>query len=202
MTSMLRYLTPALAAAVLLGGCDRIGNPLEALGQQPPPPDEFAVVKRKPLMMPPALALPEPRPGAPSPLDPNPELEAQAALLGTAAVAAPPNPAGEAALLSAADAGAASNDIRVQLTLDAGQEESGEYQPPTILELFGLGDGEEAIDEAARLDPVAESQRLQRQGVIAPADPDAAAATAATSEVVGVESTGPRLFRPPRVNSP
>ncbi|HUF57624.1 MAG TPA: DUF3035 domain-containing protein, partial [Thermohalobaculum sp.] len=75
-------LATTIAAGALTAGCDRIGSPLQALGQGIPPPDEFAVIKRRPLQMPPGLGLPEPRPGAPSPLDPQPRAEAALALLG------------------------------------------------------------------------------------------------------------------------
>lgn len=173
MTRPMHSLLPAglVVVATLLAGCDRIGNPLEALGRRAPPPDEFAVIKRKPLIVPPSAALPVPQPGAPSPLDPTPERDAQIVLLGRpAGPAAGPATAGETALLRGADAAAASGDVRVQLSLDATQQ-SGEYRPPTVLELLGFE--EDGLDAAERLDPVAESQRLQRQGVYAPTDPRA-----------------------------
>lgn len=172
MTAQRVWLTAGLIGlAGLAAGCDRIGNPLTAIGGRVPPPDEFAVMERRPLIMPPALGLPEPRPGAPSPLDPNPERDAAMALLGTAE----PRPvsrevtSGEAALLTSADAAAASNDIRVQLTLDERTRDEP-YEPPSVFELLGLAGGP-GIDDAERLEPVAESQRLQREGVAAPNDP-------------------------------
>ena len=65
-----RIAGPAGLTAMLLAlsACGAIGNPLEALGARIPPPDEFQVIVRKPLVMPASATLPEPRPGVPSPL--------------------------------------------------------------------------------------------------------------------------------------
>ncbi len=80
-----RIAGPAGLTAMLLAlsACGSIGNPLEALGAKIPPPDEFQVIARKPLMMPATATLPEPRPGASSPLDPDPHRDALQALFGT-----------------------------------------------------------------------------------------------------------------------
>ncbi len=159
----------AIAALVALGGCDRIGNPFVVLSSKPPAPDEFQVITRKPLMMPPTDALPEPRLGAPSPLDPTPNRDAELALLGTD-VGPPPvgSSQGEQALLSAADVAASNPEIRQTLSQDAtGSNEP--YEPPTIFELLGASEAppKDAIDAAA------EARRLQAEGVApAPIDPN------------------------------
>ena len=173
-----RIAGPAGLTAMLLAlpACDTFGSPLETLGIRIPPPDEFQVIARKPLVMPVSASLPEPRPGAPSPLDPDPHRDAIEALFGTsgspAAGAIGPS-AGERVLLSSANA-AASSEIRVLLEEERLQEEVAKpYQAPSLSELFGGGD--EQIDESEMLDPVAESQRLQREGYVTPVDPEAAA---------------------------
>ena len=195
-------LATAIATSALTAGCDRIGNPLQALGQGIPPPDEFAVIKRRPLQMPPGLGLPEPRPGAPSPLDPQPRAEAAYALLGTPApatraVPGQPMTAGEAALLASADAASASSDVRVQL---AREEDTGPYEPPTIFELFG--GASPGIDEEERLQPVDEAERLQRTGVLAPSDPRPPSDEEERRMVDGPEDDtteeGVRVFRAPQ----
>jgi hypothetical protein len=158
----------AVAALLALVGCDRIGNPLQVLSSKPPAPDEFQVITRKPLMMPATVALPEPRPGAPSPLEPDPNREAELALLGTAAApVATGTSRGEQALLSAADVAASNPDIRQTLAADEdGRNEP--YEPPTIFELFGTA--EAPVEDA--IDPAAEARRLQAEGVAAaPIDP-------------------------------
>jgi hypothetical protein len=159
-------------ALVALAGCDSIGSPFEVLAVKRPAPDEFQVIARDPLRMPASVTLPEPRPGAPSPLDPNPSRDAAIALLG-----APARPvagaagSGEQALLAAADASAGNPEIRTILAAER-EAGSGEYEPPTIWELFGASSGPE-VDPAEVIDAAAESRRLQTEGVAAaPIDPN------------------------------
>ena len=175
-----RIAGPAGLAVMLLAlsACGTIGNPLEALGARIPPPDEFQVIARKPLVMPAAATLPEPRPGAPSPLDPDPHRDALQALFGISGspvVDTIEPSAGELVLLSSANAAAASSEIRVQLEEERIQEEAAKpYEPPSLGELLS-GRKSEKLDESELLDPVAESQRLQREGYVTPVDPNAAA---------------------------
>ncbi len=175
-----RIAGPAGLTAMLLAvpACDTIGNPLEALGARIPPPDEFRVIPRKPLVMPASASLPDPRPGAPSPLDPDPHRDALQALFGSrgSPVVETIEPsAGELVLLNSANA-TASSEIRVQIEEERIQEEAAKpYSPPSLGELLGGSKGEK-LDESELLDPVAESQRLQREGFVTPVDPNAAAA--------------------------
>ena len=163
-------LAQGAAAMTLLAllGCDRIGNPFVVLGSKPPAPDEFQVIAREPLRMPATVALPEPRPGAPSPLDPDPNRDAIVALLGTdAAPRAEGTSQGEQALLSAADVTASNPEIRQTLAEDRGGDGSEPYEPPSIFELFGASEAPEDV-----IDPAEEARRLQREGVAAaPIDP-------------------------------
>lgn len=171
MTRMIpgRAAAAAALALSLLAGCDRMGNPLELVAGRTSAPDEFQVIARKPLRMPMSAALPEPRPGAPSPLDPTPQRDAAVALLGPdfRPVATVPS-GGEQALLAAANAAAADPTIRQTLAADD-RSASEEYRLPTIWELFGFG-GEAAPEDA--IDPAAEARRLQSQGIPAPVDPN------------------------------
>ncbi|HSF93508.1 MAG TPA: DUF3035 domain-containing protein [Thermohalobaculum sp.] len=164
-------------AVLTLAGCGTFGNPLKAIRGNIPPPDEFQVIARKPLQMPAGTDLPEPTPGVASPLDPDPHADAVRALLGESAAAGGQSAAtspGEGALLTSADAAAASSEVRVQLEEDKVQSAKKKpYKPPTLAELLGFSDGKPKVDEKELLDPVAESQRLQTEGVVAPADPDA-----------------------------
>ena len=175
-----RIAGPVGLTAMLLSlpACGTIGSPLEALGARIPPPDEFQVIARKPLAMPATAALPEPRPGAPSPLDPDPHRDALLALLGTSGspvVSTIEPSAGEQVLLSSANAAVASSEIRVQLEEERIQEGAAKpYKPPSLSELVS-GRKSEKLDESVLLDPVAESQRLQREGYVSPVDPNATA---------------------------
>lgn len=167
-----------LIGLVTLAGCDTVGNPLEVLSAKRPGPDEFQVLARKELRMPGDMrpeTLPAPRPGAPSPLEHDPQADAIAALTGgTAPAPAARISRGEASLLTAARARAADPVEAELLKLRTEEAEADQpYEPPTILELFGAGSSE--IDPDLRLDARAEAERLQKAGVRAPSDPNAVA---------------------------
>ncbi|GMG82221.1 hypothetical protein LNKW23_14340 [Paralimibaculum aggregatum] len=169
------HIVAAALIPLALAGCSSIGNPLQALSQKKPGPDEFAVVVRDRLQMPPGLGnstLPPPDPGRPSPLDPDPRADAATVLTGGAVPPSAPQRVtvsrGEAALLAAADASAVSPAVRLEIQAENEALEANQpYEVPTIFELFS---GDDAIDPEVLLDPVAESQRLQATGVPAPVD--------------------------------
>jgi hypothetical protein len=74
-------LAAVLASAVVLGGCSRIQ---ESLGSIRTSPDEFNVVTRAPLILPPTLDdLPPPQPGLARPQELQPQAQAQVALFGS-----------------------------------------------------------------------------------------------------------------------
>ncbi|WP_341896238.1 DUF3035 domain-containing protein [Ferrovibrio terrae] len=111
-----------LACAVALTGCD---STKEALGLTKKSPDEFVVVTKAPLVLPPEFGLRPPDPGAPRPQEVPARDRAAAAFGGNStdaagqitplsrgAVANQPRSAGEQALLQQARAGNADPDIR------------------------------------------------------------------------------------------
>ncbi len=67
------------SAAVTLGGCFHHDD---AIGFNPNAPDEFKVVSKAPLVVPPDYALRPPAPGEPRPQELQPESSARLALLG------------------------------------------------------------------------------------------------------------------------
>ena len=67
------------SAAVALGGCF---HHEDAIGFNPNAPDEFKVVSKAPLVVPPDYALRPPSPGEPRPQELHPESSARLALLG------------------------------------------------------------------------------------------------------------------------
>jgi hypothetical protein len=78
------FVTPALLTAALiatagLAGCQSAGK---ALGMNKVTPDEFRVVTKAPLVVPPDFALRPPAPGQPRPQELQPESAARTALLG------------------------------------------------------------------------------------------------------------------------
>lgn len=169
----------ALPVLAVLAACDTIGNPLDAMSNKKPSPDEFQVLARKELRRPPGLGswtLPEPEPGAPSPLDPDPRGDAVAALTGQRVPASAPRASaisrGEVALLAAANAEAANPTIRTDIVAEnRAIEENKPYEPPTIFEL--LGGGGPGYDPEDVIDPATEARRLQGGGVPTPVDPRA-----------------------------
>ncbi len=74
----------ALVGAVGLGGCQSTSK---ALGMSKVTPDEFRVVTKAPLVVPPDYSLRPPSPGEPRPQELQPESAARAALLGQMASA-------------------------------------------------------------------------------------------------------------------
>jgi len=160
----------AAIALLALSGCDSIGNPLEVLAAKRPAPDEFQVIARAPLRMPVSASLPEPQLGSPSPLDPAPQRQAMAALLGQPALSASGQPsAGEQALLAAAEASGSNPEIRATLESDR-RRQNETYEAPLFWELFS---SKERVQHENMIDPRIEARRLQGEGVArAPVDPD------------------------------
>lgn len=72
----------AIALLVGLGGC---GETRQALGLDKDPPDEFQVVSRAPLSMPPDFYLRPPEPGAPRPQEGTPRTQAETVIFGETA---------------------------------------------------------------------------------------------------------------------
>lgn len=201
MRNRLGHAAMAALAMLALAGCGRMGNPLETLVSKPAAPDEFQVITRKPLQMPMAVTLPEPRPGARSPLDPDPNRDAVVALMGTdTRMSAAGTSAGEQALLSAANAAASDPEIRATLAEDRSSGRNEPYEPPLIWELFGARS--EAPPKDA-IDAAAEARRLQTEGIAAaPIDPNDRPAV--EGEVVEERSQYPELgvSGPPRNKLP
>lgn len=94
-------LAAGLAAIALLSGCGA-----RKLGKSGP--DEFAVARQAPLVIPPDYALIPPQPGAARPQDNNPSQQALDALFGGSA----PRSAGEAGVIRAAGRDSAEPGIR------------------------------------------------------------------------------------------
>lgn len=66
-----------VAAATMLGGCDTLRS---TFGPSKKPPDEFAVLTKAPLVLPPEFTLRPPEPGAPSRVETDPRQKAAATL--------------------------------------------------------------------------------------------------------------------------
>ena len=143
---------------VSLAGCESVRN---AAGLTKQPPDEFAVVSKAPLIIPPDFNLKPPKPGAAPLNQTSPTISAQAALYGgddpaTAVQSIPGNFSdGEKLLLAQAGAANASDSIRQQITADNRNMQSAEDDFTDNL-LFGSPDtSDKPVDaetEKARID--------------------------------------------------
>jgi hypothetical protein len=98
-----------ITGAIILGASLAL-TACSALRGDKQQPDEFAVAREAPLVMPPDFALRPPKPGAPRPQEVDAQSQAMQALFGPGAV--PPRTAGEEALLKNAGATRANADIR------------------------------------------------------------------------------------------
>jgi hypothetical protein len=104
-------LVAVMAAAAAASGCQTLSR---SLGVSKVTPDEFRVVTRAPLTLPPDYSLRPPQPGAPRPQELEPDAEARAALFGQDVGQAASS--GERAFVAAA--GAEATDPGVRATVD------------------------------------------------------------------------------------
>lgn len=134
----------------------------DALGYGKQAPDEFAVVTKAPLVIPPDFGLRPPQPGAPRPQEVNirPEAGAQAALLGNAAtnteaVASTP---GQQALLE--QTGAADADPSIRQVVNAEGRSLVQKDDSIVNDVLFWRDGKAPADPT--VDATAEQQRIQQ----------------------------------------
>jgi len=111
--------------ALVLSGC---GSARQTFGLDRTPPDEFSVVTRAPLTVPPEFNLRPPQPGAPRPQESETRQQAAATVFGSAPMtrqqataASPTATGGEAALLSQAGAVGAQPGIRSTVNRETAQ---------------------------------------------------------------------------------
>lgn len=148
------------AGAVALMGCQTIR---EASGLSKDSPDEFAVVTKAPLVMPPDYNLRPPRDGAPPTNQVNPTDSAQAALFDANDPNAPKPPAGDTSesekqLLAAANATSPDPSIRQQVASD-GRAMEASSDAFTNKVLFWQDKG----PEGTNVDADAEAKRMDAQ---------------------------------------
>ena len=158
-------LIAALAVALPLatGGCSGVK---ETLGLTKQSPDEFRVVSRAPLSMPPDYNLRPPTPGAPRPQEGTPRDQAQQAVLGIAPDAIPPigqgeeseaaQSSGESALLQSAGATGVDPNIRQLVDTETAEDEADSKTLADTLVFW-----REPEPYGTVVDPALEQKRLQ-----------------------------------------
>lgn len=149
-----------LVAVLGLSACGSTVQESFGLGKRSP--DEFQVVERAPLIIPPDRRLRPPQPGTPSPREGSASQEARATLTGRPSGGSGDQSPGERALLTAAK-GEADPDIRRRLLEENTQ--LAEVDRSTYLFILDWQRRRMQQDENV-LDPVAESRRLQGEGRI------------------------------------
>lgn len=155
-----------LPLALPLTACD---SAKEELGLTRRTPDEFAVVRRAPLELPPELtqdarSLPVPQPGTPRPQERATVDLARGAILGTDQTPATPAAAGpsaaEQALLSRTGSDQADPSIRTTVDREVVEQYTDEKRP-VIKRLMNIG--KDNVEGTAKIvDAPAEAQRLQK----------------------------------------
>lgn len=149
-------LAALFAAAAATSGCAGFQR---AVGASRTTPDEFRVVTRAPLTLPPDYSLRPPRPGEPRPQELEPDAEARAALFGenfgtTASQ-------GERTLVANAGAGVTDPDIRDTIDFEAqGVVRRNRGFVDRVLSFRG------SRSPAAPLDPAEEEARLADEEAI------------------------------------
>jgi hypothetical protein len=148
------------AAGLLLAGCG--GDIWQTLGLAKKPPDEFVVVTRAPLSLPPDFTLRPPQPGAPRPQEPTVQERAKSTLYGnTTRTALSGRSKGEQALLDGAGASRASPEIR--RTVEA-EQATYAAADETLLEKMMFWNESDASAEI--VDPTKEAERIKQASAV------------------------------------
>lgn len=147
----------AVLFCTLLASC---GNVRNTLGLNKDAPDEFAVVTRAPLEMPPTMALPTPRPGMPRPQEQAPSESARTTLTGYKGPSQSETiTEGENFILK--KMAAEKTDPSIRMTIDRETAELAEKNMPVVQKITGLG-GKQSEPPASIVDAKAELERLKK----------------------------------------
>lgn len=154
------YKYVCLSLTVLaIGACD---GAKEQLGLEKKAPDEFQVVKRAPLELPPAYTLRPPAPGAPRPQEQETVEQARQTVFGEKAQAVQTAPTtSEGALLQ--QAGASQIDPGIRNRVDQESAELVNEEQPVIDKLLNIGS--DAEPHSTVVDAEKEAERLRENQV-------------------------------------
>ena len=144
-----------LSCALLpLAACSGIK---QQLGMNRNAPDEFAVVKRAPLELPPDYTLRPPSPGAPRPQEQSTNAQARETVFGGEAQRDQQNGTGEDVLLQSAGADRADPSIRGKV--DRETAAMAPKQQPAVKKLFNIGRKQQP--ETSVVNAEKEAERIQ-----------------------------------------
>ncbi|NBX65590.1 MAG: DUF3035 domain-containing protein [Proteobacteria bacterium] len=150
----------ALATVLLLAACGGGEDVKEKLGLKAAPPDEFAVVTRAPLAVPPDYTLRPPRPGEGRPNELSVREQAKQTVFGVASKPAPEQTVGQKGFLS--KLGASNADPNIRSSIDTEIKELEEADQPVAEKLLFWKDKSVV---GKHLDPVEEQKRLEAEGI-------------------------------------
>lgn len=162
----------AIAVPALAGGCSSVK---EQLGLTKQSPDEFKVVSRAPLSMPPDYNLRPPTPGAPRPQEGTTRDQAAAAVFGYPGAGLQPDQippigegeaeaaqsSGESALLQSAGASGVDPNIRQLVDSETAEDEA---DSTTLADTLVFWRDPEPYGDV--VDPAAEQKRLQENAAL------------------------------------
>lgn len=157
MKKTLKSIVTLSCALLMVGGCSKAK---EQLGLTRTAPDEFAVVKRAPLSMPPDYTLRPPRPGAARPQEGQIDAEARAVVFGSEQASRSKPTSTESYLLQQTGGELADPSIRDQVDYETNILEPEEE--PVAERLLGWTFGDDDQPAARVVDAKAEAQRLQK----------------------------------------
>lgn len=177
-----RLVVLAALASLTLGGCASVR---QALGSEKMAPDEFRVVSKAPLVVPPEFNLRPPRPGEARPMELRADLQARTAVFGVQTGAA----ASDGEKLLVARAGGTNADPRIRAVID--EETGGVSRKPLSFSDRIMGRTTPvAPNQPANPLPSeaeAERQRLEQQAI----------RNATGGQTVTVQQNRPRGFKLP-----
>ncbi|MFZ4070074.1 MAG: DUF3035 domain-containing protein [Caulobacterales bacterium] len=153
--SVSKALTLIAIAAAALSATGCTSGMRQAIGAEKVAPDEFKVVTKAPLVMPPDFALRPPQPGAPRPQELRPDAEARAAIFGRDVGQTASE--GERALIARAGADAVDPNVRAQIDLEAGG---------VVRKSEAFSDRLLGKDANKPLDAAAEQKRIQEEEIV------------------------------------
>ena len=165
--------TLALATTISLAACGGGEDVKEKLGLKAPPPDEFSVVTRAPLSVPPDYTLRPPRPGAEGPNETSVREQTKQTVFGaTATKKTAERTKGQNSFLS--KLGTDEADPSIRRSIDTEVRELEKQDQPVAEKLLFWKD---KVPPGKPLDPVEEKKRLEAEGKVKATSTDDAAAT-------------------------
>ena len=151
------YQAALLSALLALPACDSVK---ETVGLTRSAPDEFKVVKRAPLEMPPDFSLRPPRPGAARPQEEAMDSLAREAAFGSAAAGSSAPTNAEAVLLQ--QTGGAAADPAIRAVVDRETATMEPREKPVAERLLGWSTGGSEEPATSVVDAPAEAERLKQ----------------------------------------